>query len=369
MTTVPRPSFFDELQATEPRMRKHGLVSVVVPLFNKAPYIGRCLESIRAQTVQDFEVVVIDDGSTDGGGDVARSVGDSRFRVIAQPNRGEGAARNRGITEAAGELIAFLDADDEWDADFLDAVLKLRRRYPEAGIFATGYRRLYAGGAIMETSVSTLNGERTRLVRNYFAAAREGSLVTSSSAAVPKSVLQELGQFVEGEPIGADVDLWARICLRHPVACDARVLATYHSESDGRSFELWRTRPPYPPVVRTLRRILADCPPSDVARSEIVAYAEWRLMSYAYWLLDLNQRARLAEFLRQERFTMAPYRLEAAILRASLAVFPTRVVRALRRKPELLFRRLQAAVIGDDSSRRRYVLCRQVTQDSASTLA
>src|ERR1700680_3290107 len=97
-------------------------VSVVVPLYNKARYIARSLDSIARQTFQDFEVLVIDDGSTDGGGAIAAATGDCRLRVVAQQNRGVGAARNRGITEGTGNLVAFLDADDTWEPAFLEAI-------------------------------------------------------------------------------------------------------------------------------------------------------------------------------------------------------------------------------------------------------
>lgn len=94
-------------------------VSIIVPLYNKAAYIGRSLRSITAQTFHDIEVLVVDDGSTDGSGAIARAFPDERVRVISQPNAGPGAARNRGIAEARGELIAFLDADDEWMPEYL----------------------------------------------------------------------------------------------------------------------------------------------------------------------------------------------------------------------------------------------------------
>ena len=95
-------------------------VSVIIPLYNKEPYVRRALSSIRAQTFEDFEVIVVDDGSTDEGARAVESFDDARVRLVHQQNAGPGAARNRGIAEARGELLAFLDADDEWTPTYLE---------------------------------------------------------------------------------------------------------------------------------------------------------------------------------------------------------------------------------------------------------
>ena len=120
--------------------RIHLKVSVIIPLYNKAPYLRRALDSIAAQTFADFEVIVVDDGSTDDGATIVEKYPDSRFRLIRQANAGPGAARNAGIAQARGELIAFLDADDEWLPEFLyESVRLLESFWPEVASVTCGY--------------------------------------------------------------------------------------------------------------------------------------------------------------------------------------------------------------------------------------
>src|ERR1017187_2762295 len=106
-------------------------VSVIVPLYNKSTWIDRCLDSILGQTFTHFEIVVVDDGSTDDGPAKVAARGDERIRLIRQANAGPGAARNRGVSEARGELIAMLDADDAWDSDYLAESVRLLEGYGE----------------------------------------------------------------------------------------------------------------------------------------------------------------------------------------------------------------------------------------------
>jgi hypothetical protein len=115
-------------------------VSVVVPLYQKAATVRRCLASIAAQTLRDFEAIVVDDGSTDGCGAAVDELADSRFRLLRQPNAGPGAARNRGIAEARGAYVAFLDADDYWDADYLAHMVARLDDNPDAVAAACSYR-------------------------------------------------------------------------------------------------------------------------------------------------------------------------------------------------------------------------------------
>src|SRR5258705_1559285 len=113
--------------------------SIVVPLYNKVSEISRCLHSALAQTYENFELIVIDDGSTDGGDVVVRSFQDRRLRFLQQENCGLAETRNNGVRAAKSAVVAFLDADDELLPTHLDEMCRLVQLHPEAGIFCTGF--------------------------------------------------------------------------------------------------------------------------------------------------------------------------------------------------------------------------------------
>jgi glycosyltransferase involved in cell wall biosynthesis len=212
-------------------------VSVVVPLYNKARHIRRALDSVLAQSMQDFEVIVVDDGSTDGGGDVVREMNDARIRLIAQENRGVSAARNRGIRESSFEWVAFLDADDEWSPSFLETVTGLRARHPEAGMFATAYRHCQGETSARPAFIDCVQSPQGGLLDDYFRAALGPPPAWTSAVMVPKWVFSEVGYFPVGIRRGEDLNMWERIALRFRVAWSPVDGAVYHLSADNRACE------------------------------------------------------------------------------------------------------------------------------------
>lgn len=249
------------------------MVSVVIPLYNKARHIRRAVESVLAQTQADFEVIVVDDGSRDGGGEIVRAISDPRIRMIVQENGGASAARNRGVAEARSNLIAFLDADDEWCPDFLETVMELRRRFPEAGLWGTecylvrqnGDRSFYCRSQLGEEA-----GAFTGVV-DFFAS--PSYLFTSSSVLVRKDVLIEAGLFPMGLCVEEDVDTWIRIALRARIVRTGMPKAIVHWDADNRSYSCssgnrpffksvhhyYRDRGGDAAIPATLLRYLAQC--------------------------------------------------------------------------------------------------------------
>lgn len=114
-------------------------ISVIIPLYNKEREIGDTLRSVLAQTLQPTEIVVVDDGSTDGSADAVRAIASPLVKLVTQANAGVCAARNRAIAESAGDLIALLDADDTWEPGFLEEIASMAAEFPGCGIYSTAF--------------------------------------------------------------------------------------------------------------------------------------------------------------------------------------------------------------------------------------
>ncbi|MEN6384986.1 MAG: glycosyltransferase family A protein, partial [Phycisphaerales bacterium] len=114
-------------------------ISVIIPLYNKAKYISRAIDSVLAQTFKDYEIIVIDDESSDDGPVIVRKYGESRIKLFRQRNAGPGAARNNGLAQSNSQFVAFLDADDEWMPEFLDRCYKSLVKNPDCDAAAAAY--------------------------------------------------------------------------------------------------------------------------------------------------------------------------------------------------------------------------------------
>jgi len=204
--------------------------SIVIPLFNKAAFIERALDSALTQTYQDFEVVVVDDGSTDNGGDIVRQIGDPRIRLIKQANAGASAARNKGVEVAEGELIAFLDADDEWHPEYLQTIAELVNQFPNAGIFATGYI-YYPKNKEKRKIRNKYIPKQPQLIDNPFYGYIGEPLFFTSSVVVPKAILQKIGGFPVGIKLGEDIETWLKIGLEYPIAYSPQELVNYRRDT------------------------------------------------------------------------------------------------------------------------------------------
>lgn len=229
--------------------------SVVVPLYNKEDSVSGTVRSILEQTFTDFELIVVDDGSTDGSLDVVASFRDERIRVIRQVNGGVSRARNAGIAAARASYVALLDADDVWHADFLKRIHALIRNYPEASAYATQYAFRH-GGDDRPPHHPRLKNVSPHLIENYFHQVAVGDLLlTASSVCIPRAVLEQTGLFPVDERIGEDQDLWIRLALHGPIAWDNRCSAYYRQDAGAMATKSSPDAAPWPFVARLLRKL------------------------------------------------------------------------------------------------------------------
>lgn len=217
----------------------------------------RALHSVCNQTTQDFDIIVIDDGSTDKGAQVVKNFCDPRIRLISQENAGVSVARNIGINESKSELIAFLDADDEWMPNYLETILRLREKYPYAGLYATPMKNEFIESMLVNLEEESRNlVPKEGLLLNYFKIYKKGhALFGTSSVTIPKQILSEVGGFQAGFWWGEDVDMWGRIALKYPIAYSSEVCAIYYQNVINSAVE--RKKPvEIHPFVKTAREAL-----------------------------------------------------------------------------------------------------------------
>lgn len=210
--------------------------SVVIPLYNKENHIKRAMDSVLDQSYQKFELIIVDDGSTDKGVAKVEEYSDIRIKLIKQKNQGVSAARNKGIREAKHNYIGLLDADDEWDDSFLAEILSLIKKYPEMGGYATSYKFITRENnkeVIPEFScfIKSFKGE----IKNYFKYSLKDPLISASSVVIPKKIFNKTGYFDEALTKGEDLDLWYRIALEYNFAFSSEMLVTYHKEANNRT--------------------------------------------------------------------------------------------------------------------------------------
>lgn len=204
--------------------------SVIIPLYNKAIYIKRALHSALNQEYKNYEIIVVDDGSTDGGGDIVKQINSDRVRLIRQKNQGVSAARNKGINNAKNKLIAFLDADDEWASNHLKVLAGLATKFPGTGAYATAYRKKEKNIRTWIPDFKAIPpGPWEGILPDYLKAAGSGpEIMWTSAVVVWKEIFEKIGNFRTDIGNGEDADMWLRIALKYPIAFSTEVTAIYH---------------------------------------------------------------------------------------------------------------------------------------------
>jgi glycosyltransferase involved in cell wall biosynthesis len=288
-------------------------VSVIVPLYNKAAYIDRCLDAILGQSFGDFELIVVNDGSTDGGERAVERRTDPRVRLVSQANAGPGAARNRGARLAGSPLLAFLDGDDAWDTDYLRESVEKMKSLPDEVVSLTWGMTIYPRGE------STARRWREQgIPEGVFQAtpASDAGVIIAmlanmlpSSTVMRKAVFEELGGYYAKDRCVYSEDAWLylRLLLRYPAAFDRRPLTFRFEDASELALNLKGARP-IEPFLLDPDSVADGCPAAmQPLLREVLARRALKTASvYGYWGEFRKSRQLLRRFVSAKDWRL-PY--------------------------------------------------------------
>jgi len=262
--------------------------SVVIPLYNKVDSVKKTLESICSQRYKATEIIVIDDGSTDGSAEKVKQLNIPHLKIVQQFNQGVSAARNLGVSLARFPYIAFLDADDQWTPFFLAEMRHLILRFPQQEFFASHYQKVIEQGIYIDPKLAIKNVSPAGVILdNYFAVASRGDLpFMISSCVITSRFFDELGGFPVGEAMGEDQELFSRVALQSQIVFSPLVLLLYHTDSENRACDRHIPRQMLPFAARLLKKALTE-PIDAKTKRDILRYCA----AHVCYLAKLNIRA------------------------------------------------------------------------------
>jgi len=288
-------------------------ISVVIPLYNKSDYILRCIDSILSQSYSAKEIIVIDDGSTDGGAELVKHHFQSKVLLHSQKNLGVSKARNQGVALASSEYVAFLDADDYWQDDFLANIVKLNKSYPQAGLYCTGYSFLRDG----EVKVAKNHHlpKHIGVIDDYFLACCNADLpITASSVCISKQLLLDINGFPESISLGEDQAVWGTLaCITDFVFINSQsVIYDLSASGDKESIDLEFEVSPHVTIFESL--IHSGKVPQRLVPSVYKLFHFSVMSCVKKNLLHNNKRKALNYLMNDKRLVWDIYRISALIL-------------------------------------------------------
>ena len=219
------------------------MFTAVIPLFNKAATVERALGSVLAQAVSPAEIIVVNDGSTDGGDAIVRRQSDPRVRMLDQQNQGVSAARNAGLRAATQPFVAFLDADDRWRPGFLASMRRLIEARPGAALYGAGFFTVEGDSIKRYHGIGrSATDSRPAGVVDFFAERLRDFPLHTSTTVVAKDAALAIGGFPEGVAFAEDHLFWTKLALAGPVVITPEPLAEYDVAVPRQAIEYWQHR-------------------------------------------------------------------------------------------------------------------------------
>lgn len=298
-------------------------ISVVIPLYNKGEYIIRAVESVLNQSVHVDEIIVVDDGSTDGSAELVCQF--KSVRLISQVNSGVSAARNAGIAAALSSHIAFLDADDFWERSFIYNVKKLMLSYPQADVFCTNYGFIRADGLPSAASIKKVPQD-SGLIDDYFLSCCLGDLpITSSSVCISKTSLSSVGGFPVGMKMGEDQVVWSKLASRYLIAFCSDICVYYDLSVNDSACHVNLILEPAPQIA-TYRLLLTDTATSSVLKPSIKKLLKFTVLSCCKNNILVGRHSQARELLLNSRDMACDFYFLIGLL---MTFTPSKLFRAL----------------------------------------
>jgi len=217
------------------------MFSIIIPLYNKEVSIRNTIQSVLDQSFQDFEIIVVNDGSTDRSADVVAKIDEPKIRLIHQKNQGVSTARNKGIEESQRDWIVFLDGDDLWEKNHLEVLKDMIEQYPQDKVFCTSFIK-------SNQHMPAQNDNSIVVIENYFKEVINHNFFWTSVTCLHKSVFTKVGVFVRHLSRGEDMELWTRVGREYRFIKSNQITAIYCIDAENRSdlsFNLCKSRAYY----------------------------------------------------------------------------------------------------------------------------
>lgn len=228
---------------------KNIFFSVVIPLYNKAYSIQRCVESVLNQSYTNFEIIIVNDGSTDNSVEILKIIYKEQLEstkviLIEQKNQGVSVARNIGIENSKSAYICFLDADDEWKEDFLIKILRLVIDFTGASMYCLAHK-ISKNNSLPMKKKQAFKEDFRGYVKDFFFSSSISDVANSSKVCIKKEALLEIGGFPAGITVGEDLYVWILIALKNKVAYEVSYSVIVHHQTDDSRISR-RNSVPYP---------------------------------------------------------------------------------------------------------------------------
>ena len=271
------------------------LFSVIVPLYNKQAYIVETLRSIMNQSCQDFELIVVDDCSTDDSLNLVKSLQIPNIQIICHKiNKGLSATRNTGAYQAKGELITMLDADDVWHHDFLSSIAKMVTDFPKASIFGAGFNELYPNGKKIwaKPKLPLFKKNGSFIIPDFFKSSLGMPLYCQSSIAYKRTVIEEVEGFNENIKYSEDIDFFIKINLKYKSAYHHAPLSNVRVGEPGQMT-----------VVKLKHQFLPDLDKYEAENSQNISFIKYLNFKRYMYAMRYRQSGEYNHFCRLRNVT------------------------------------------------------------------